>query len=159
MKSISKIWATAAMLMLSATSIAQISKVEIIATGLTCSMCSNAINKQLKTLPEVTKVDTDLDKSTFVIQLKNPNNLTPKHFNDKVEKAGFSVGSMVVTAASSIVVTAPYQAINNPITTATLHRIKILDKGYVSTKEFKNTAAKKSLRDKNETLFHFQYLD
>ena len=32
---------------------AQISKAEIVATGLTCSMCSNAINKQLKSLTEV----------------------------------------------------------------------------------------------------------
>jgi hypothetical protein len=35
-------------LIASTKSYSQISKAEIIATGLTCSMCSNAINKQLK---------------------------------------------------------------------------------------------------------------
>jgi copper chaperone CopZ len=48
-------------------SFAQISKAEIIATGLTCSMCSNAINKQLKTLPEVVTVETDLNTNTFTV--------------------------------------------------------------------------------------------
>jgi copper chaperone CopZ len=75
---------------------AQITKVEIMATGLTCSMCSNAINKQLKTMSEVEKVDIDLNKNLFVVTLKNDNKLTPKAFKDKVEKAGFFVGSMVL---------------------------------------------------------------
>ena len=68
---------------------AQITKVEIMATGLTCSMCSNAINKQLKTIDEVENVDIDLNKNLFIVRLKNNNTLSPKTFNDKVEKAGF----------------------------------------------------------------------
>ena len=46
---------------------AQLTKVEIVATGLTCSMCSNAINKQLKTLTDVEKVDIDLNTNTFIV--------------------------------------------------------------------------------------------
>jgi hypothetical protein len=38
------------------TSLAQMQKAEIKATGLTCSMCSNAINKQLKAMSGVTTV-------------------------------------------------------------------------------------------------------
>jgi copper chaperone CopZ len=66
-------------------SFAQISKAEI-ATGLTCSMCSNAINKQLKTLPEVVTVETDLNTNTFTVTLKE-GDLSPKVFKEKV--AGF----------------------------------------------------------------------
>jgi len=47
---------------------AQITKVEIMATGLTCSMCSNAINKQLKTIDEVENVDIDLNKNLFIVR-------------------------------------------------------------------------------------------
>ncbi|MBK8850443.1 MAG: heavy-metal-associated domain-containing protein [Saprospiraceae bacterium] len=49
---------------------AQISKAEIVATGLTCSMCSNAINKQLKSLTDVDSVVIDLNTNTFVVHLK-----------------------------------------------------------------------------------------
>ena len=48
-------------LMFSLKSNAQIIKAEIRATGLTCSMCSNAINKQLKSMLEVANVETDLN--------------------------------------------------------------------------------------------------
>lgn len=68
---------------------AQISKAEIRATGLTCSMCSNAINKQLKSLPEVVNVETDLNTNTFTVTLVEGNTLSPKIFKEKVEKAGF----------------------------------------------------------------------
>lgn len=68
---------------------AQISKVEIVATGLTCSMCSNAINKQLKSMPEVESVSTDLNTNTFTVQLKANNTLTPKALKNSIEKTGF----------------------------------------------------------------------
>ena len=74
-------------LMFSIKSNAQIVKAEIRATGLTCSMCSNAINKQLKSMPEVANVETDLNTNTFTVTLKEGNSLTPKVFKEKVEKA------------------------------------------------------------------------
>ncbi|HMP31969.1 MAG TPA: heavy-metal-associated domain-containing protein, partial [Saprospiraceae bacterium] len=76
---------------------AQISKAEIKATGLTCSMCSNAINKQLKSMAEVVDVETDLNTNTFTVVLKEDNTLTPKIFKEKVEKAGFFIGSLILT--------------------------------------------------------------
>ena len=53
MKKINKVYLVivSIVLMFSIKSNAQIVKAEIRATGLTCSMCSNAINKQLKALP------------------------------------------------------------------------------------------------------------
>ncbi|MFN6071294.1 MAG: heavy-metal-associated domain-containing protein, partial [Bacteroidota bacterium] len=49
---------------------AQVKKAEIIATGLTCSMCSNAIYKQLNTIVGVDSVLTDLNTNTFTVFLK-----------------------------------------------------------------------------------------
>jgi copper chaperone CopZ len=123
---------------------AQISKVEIIATGLTCSLCSNAINKQLKTLTEVVKVDIDLNKNLFVITLKADNKLTPKTFKDKVEKAGFFIGSMVLFINFNNQAVEDNKQIDNYIfidtkaqTLSGVAKVKMLDKGYVTTKEFK----------------------
>ena len=78
-------------------SYSQITKAEIVATGLTCSMCSNAINKQLKALPQVENVATNLDTNTFTVTLKKKNNITPQQLKQSVEKAGFFVGSMIIT--------------------------------------------------------------
>jgi copper chaperone CopZ len=123
---------------------AQITKVEIMATGLTCSMCSNAINKQLKTIAEVEKVDIDLNKNLFVITLKADNKLTPKTFKDKVEKAGFFVGSMVLSVNFANKNIEDNKQIDNYIFIDTkaqtlngLAKVKVLDKGYVTAKEYK----------------------
>jgi copper chaperone CopZ len=126
---------------------AQITKVEIMATGLTCSMCSNAINKQLKTLTEVEKVDIDLNKNLFVVTLKAENKLTPKSFKDKVEKAGFFVGSMVMFVNFKSQTVEDNKQVDNFIFIDTkaqtingLTKVKMLDKGYVTVKEYKKLA-------------------
>ena len=127
---------------------AQISKAELVATGLTCSMCSNAINKQFKAMPEVEKVITDLNSNTFTIFLKKENSLSPKSFKDKVEKAGFFVGSLIVTMpfdnlkvadnstfnakeASYVFVDTKTQTLKGEV------KVKVLDKGFVTQKEYK----------------------
>ena len=88
MKKINKVYVLLAsvVLMFSMKSNAQIVKAEIRATGLTCSMCSNAINKQLKALPEVINVETDLNTNTFTITLKEGNELSPKIFVNRQQK-------------------------------------------------------------------------
>jgi copper chaperone CopZ len=123
---------------------AQITKVEIMATGLTCSMCSNAINKHLKTLVEVENVDIDLNKNLFIVSLKADSKLTPKAFKDKVEKAGFFVGSMVLLINFDKQFVEDNKQIDKyifidtkPQTLNGLTKVKMLDKGYVTTKEYK----------------------
>ena len=116
---------------------AQISKAEIRATGLTCSMCSNAINKQLKSLPEVVNVKTDLNTNTFTVTLREGNTLNPKVFKDKVEKAGFFIGSLILTTKSEISNQNAYILVNNAPKSTTEIQIQVLDKGYVTEKEFK----------------------
>ncbi len=76
-------------------------------------MCSNAINKQLKTLPEVVNVETDLNTNTFTVTLTEGNALSPKVFKEKVEKAGFFIGTLVITAKPETITQTPYILVND----------------------------------------------
>ena len=150
-------------LMIAIKSNAQIVKAEIRATGLTCSMCSNAINKQLKSMPEVANVETDLNTNTFTVTLKEGNSLTPKVFKEKVEKAGFFIGSLVLTTKTETIKKEGYIAVNNASTNNAEVQIQVLDKGYVTEKEFKKLS--KSLKNvatyssNNEDDFHVKYVN
>ena len=165
MKKINKVYVLLAsvVLMFSMKSNAQIVKAEIRATGLTCSMCSNAINKQLKALPEVINVETDLNTNTFTITLKEGNELSPKIFKEKVEKAGFFIGSLIITAKSETVSKSPYILVNDKKNDATEVQFQVVDKGYVTDKEFKKLS--KSYKDiatyvtNNEDDFHIIILN
>ena len=127
---------------------AQISKAELTATGLTCSMCSKATYKQLMSIAEVEKVEPDLNNTAFIIYFKNGSAANISDIKSKVEDAGFSVGELVVTFNFN-----NQQAENNSSFTinnstytfmdtksATLNgdkKVKILDKGYIVEKEYK----------------------
>ena len=116
---------------------AQILKAEIKAAGLTCSMCTNAINKQLKTMPEIASIATDLNTNTFIVTLIDGNNLTPKTFKEKVEKAGFSIGSLVVTTKRETILKSNYIVLNDKKNDAPKVQFQVLDQGYVTAKEYK----------------------
>ena len=76
---------------------AQVTKVSLQASGLTCSMCSNSINKALKTLDFVLKVDADIKTYTFEILFKTNSNVDFDMIKKKVENAGFTVSGFVAT--------------------------------------------------------------
>ena len=165
MKKINKVYLVIAsiVLMFSIKSNAQISKAEIRATGLTCSMCSNAINKQLKSLPEVVNVETDLNTNTFTITLKEGNELSPKVFKEKVEKAGFFIGSLVVTAKPETIAKNSYILVNDRPNNVTEIQFQVVDKGYVTEKEYKKlTKSYKNVEtyaSNNEDDFHIKILN
>ena len=129
----------------------QISKAEIVATGLTCSMCSNAINKQLNRMPEVEKVAIDLNTNTFTVSLKKGNHITPQALRTNIEKAGFFVGSMILTMDADNVQLKDNASFKNPsgtyvfvepkekLVNGTL-RLKVLNNGFVTKKEYKQSA-------------------
>ena len=129
---------------------AQISKAEIVATGLTCSMCSNAINKQLKSMPEVESVSTDLNTNTFTVQLKTNNTLTPKALKNSIEKTGFFIGSLVLTVDLGAVNGQENEKIQNQSGTYVFvekakkssgpMQMQLLNEGFVTKKEFKKSA-------------------
>jgi copper chaperone CopZ len=150
-------------LMFSIKSNAQIVKAEIRATGLTCSMCSNAINKQLKTLPEVVKVETDLNTNTFTVTLTEGNTLSPKVFKDKVEKAGFFIGTLVLTAKPETITQSPYILVNDNVAKGTEIQFQVVDKGYVTEKEFKKLSKSyknvETYASNNEDDFHIKILN
>jgi len=145
------------------TGFAQISKAEIRATGLTCSMCSNAINKQLKSMPEAVDVATDLNTNTFTVTLKDGNSLTPAAFKEKVEKAGFFIGSLVLTVDAETATKNPYVLVKEVANKSKQVQIQVLDKGYVTDKEFKKvTKTYKSIasfNNGNEGDFHVKVLN
>lgn len=141
---------------------AQITKAEITATGLTCSMCSNAINKQLKSIAEIDSVQIDLNTNTFIVFLKKGNTLAPNIFKEKVEKAGFFIGSFVVTTSPEILGTSNYILLGDKPNSQTEIKFQVLDKGYVTEKEFKklskNYKSVETYADKNENNFHLKII-
>lgn len=136
--------------LLSVTSQAQIAKAEIQATGLTCSMCSNAINKQLKSLADVEDVAIDLNTNTFTVTLKENNSLKPSVFKENVEKAGFFIGSLILTVKPETITKKPYVIIDGKVNEAKMVQVQVLDKGYVTDKAFK----KLSKSYKNSTTYN-----
>lgn len=127
---------------------AQITKAELTATGLTCSMCSKATYKQLTSLQEVEKVETDLNKTTFILHFKNGSSVNPMDLKKKVEAAGFSVGELMLvfninnqkaennTSFTQDNITYTFMDTKPGVLTGEV-KVKILDKGFVVEKEYK----------------------
>lgn len=151
-------------------SYAQISKAEIMATGLTCSMCSNAINKQLKSMTQVDSISTDLNTNTFTVYFKENTVLQPKVLKTAVEKAGFFVGSMVLTMKvdtqniqdntfkiedGSFIFIDPSNQVSDKEA-----QYRVLDKGFVTQKEYKKLAKSyskhPSYKAENEDDYHLK---
>ena len=87
-----------AFIMATTSGFAQYRNIEMQAAGLTCSMCSNAINKALKTLPFISDIKTDLSKNLFIISIKENTSPDFDAIEQKVSQAGFSVARMTVEA-------------------------------------------------------------
>ena len=126
-------------------------------------MCSNAINKQLKSLPEVVNVETDLNTNTFTVILKENNTLSPKIFKDKVEKAGFFIGSLILTTKSETIKQAAYVLVSKASDNNTDIQIQVLDKGYVTEKEYKKLSKSfknvETYASNNEDDFHIKIIN
>ncbi len=80
---------------------AQFSKANLQATGLTCALCSNAINKELQKLDFVDRVSSDIEHAAFFITFKNGAAVDIDELEKAVEDAGFSVGSLRITGSFS----------------------------------------------------------
>jgi copper chaperone CopZ len=86
---------------------AQFSKANLQATGLTCALCSNAINKALKQLPFVETVKADIKNSSFSIVFRQGMGVKPDAIRDAVEGAGFFVGGLQLTGSFNNLNTGP----------------------------------------------------
>src|SRR5690349_8408686 len=126
---------------------AQIEKVSFQASGLTCSMCSNSIFKALKTLDFVETVDVDLKTYTFDLTFNGKSEVDFDKIRRKVEGAGFSIIDFVATVNFKNVTLHAVDPVvigNNKVVFVNLKqevegvkRIRILNKGFVSSKEFR----------------------
>ena len=142
---------------------AQVSKVSLQASGLTCSMCSNAINKALKTLDFVDKVDADIKNYTFEISFNNDKPVDFDKIKKKVEDAGFSVSAFVATIYFDSVqikdnepvrvdnhnllfVNGKNQLLSGP------NNVKVLDQGFVASGKSKSNDF--SAESGNARLYH-----
>ena len=124
---------------------AQLNSVSLQASGLTCSMCSNAINKALKTLDFVLKVDADIKTYTFEITFKPNSVIDFDKIKNKVESAGFTVCGFVANIRfdnTGIKKEQPFKFQDNTFLfidgndhlLSGYQQIKILDTGFVSAK-------------------------
>ncbi len=131
---------------------AQFSKANLQATGLTCALCSNAINKALKQLPFVESVKADIKNSSFSIVFRQGVEVNPDAIKEAVEGAGFFVGGLQVTGSFNNLNTGPEgiikigsnwfrflkqsnQVLNGEVT------LTLQDKSFLTAKAFKKISS------------------
>jgi copper chaperone CopZ len=76
---------------------AQFTKAELQVSGLTCSMCSKATEKALRTLGFIGDIKPDLNRNVFVITFKNNSLVNLDLISKKVQNAGFSINNLKAT--------------------------------------------------------------
>lgn len=127
---------------------AQFTKATLQATGLTCAMCNNAINKALQKVPSVESVKSDIKNSSFNIIFRQNAEVDIDALKKAVEDAGFSVGSLKLTGDfnSLAIANDKHVKIGNSnfhflnVTAQTLNgeqTLTVVDKNYISEKQFK----------------------
>ena len=126
-------------------------------------MCSNAINKSLRTLDFIDKIDADVKNYTFELSFKTNSSVDFDKIKRKVEDAGFSVSSFFASiyfdnvqlkgdqpvrigANTLVFVNLKDQALNGET------MVRLLDKGFISPKEYKGNGFSKSPTD--EGIYH-----
>ena len=76
---------------------AQFIKADLQVSGLTCSMCSKATEKSLRTLPFISDVKPDLNRNLFTITFKANSPVSLEQMSKKVQGAGFSINQLTAT--------------------------------------------------------------
>jgi copper chaperone CopZ len=66
---------------------AQFIKAELQVSGLTCSMCSKATEKSLRTLPFISDIKPDLNRNMFTITFKANTPVDLEQMSKKVQSA------------------------------------------------------------------------
>jgi len=85
------------LLIISAAAKAQFIKAELQVSGLTCSMCSKATEKSLRTLGFISDIKADLNRNVFVLTFKKDAPVNIGQISKKVANAGFFVNSLKAT--------------------------------------------------------------
>jgi copper chaperone CopZ len=130
---------------------ARITKIEFQASGLTCSMCSKAIHKALEPLSFIADIKTDLNKNLFVITTKDSVPVQIDEIRKKVEGAGFFIAKLWISTGFDRAdikndvhideAALAYHFMNvQPQTINGTIRLQVLDKGFVTAKEYKKNS-------------------
>jgi copper chaperone CopZ len=131
---------------------AQFTKANLQATGLTCAMCSNAVNKALQKLSFVESVRSDIKNSAFSIVFRQNAEVSIDAMKAAVEDAGFSVGSLKISGTFQDVKIAndEHVKIGNDnfhfldVNSQTLNgeqTLTVVDRDFVTAKAFKKYSA------------------
>ena len=131
---------------------AQVTKVSLQASGLTCSMCSKAVKMALEEVAFVEKVQVNIKTQEYNLSFKQGMTVDFDALNKAVQDAGFSVAALQVTALVQQkklqkdehhkigeqyfhFLNASNQLLDGLVS------LSLVDKGFVSPKEFKKYAA------------------
>lgn len=138
------------------TSQAQFKSASLQAAGLTCAMCTKAINKALEQVSFVENVKVDIKTSSFLVNFKAGVPVDFDVMKKAVEDAGFSVAKLKVTGvfdkvdiqndAHVQIAGKTFHFLN--VSKQTLQgekAITLVDKDFVSAKEFKKYSAATSM--------------
>lgn len=129
---------------------AQFTTVQLQVSGLTCSMCSKATEKSLRTLSFISDIKTDLNNSLYIITFKKDVPVSLQAISKKVQGAGFSVNNLKATfnfdgvkltnnqfnyaGETYQLVKAPEKALSGPVV------FTVVDKCFVSASAYKKYA-------------------
>lgn len=140
------------LLLMGNTASAQFTKAELQAAGLTCSLCSKSVDAQLKKLDFIDSIHIDLAHATFILYFKKDKPVDFYQIKKSVENAGFSVSMLKTTCkvdnllinnkghfnyqnTSFFALNKGPQILNGEVT------FQIVDKGFISNKEYKKYMA------------------
>ena len=134
------------------TSFGQFTGASLKASGLTCAMCSKAVNVALEKVPFVKEVKANIKTQEYKLTFKEGNNVDFDALSKAVEDAGFSVASLKVTATFSGVMAekdthAEFNGINLHFLNGDKQEldgektVTLVDKNFLSAKEFKKYTA------------------
>lgn len=131
---------------------ATFTRADLVASGLTCSMCSNSIYKALVALPFVAKVSPDVEHSSFAIFFKPKATPDLDALRKAVTGAGFSVDKLTVTLSLDAVAVRNdehvalgglhFHFLDVPASTLSgTATLRVVDKDFLPLKAYKKYAA------------------
>lgn len=134
----------------------QIKKATLQASGLTCALCARSIFTNLSALDFVDNVDTDLESSSFLITFKRSGKFDIGAIKKKVEDAGFSISSLMLTVEAEGLVIGNDQKIRlgdnvyhfvnvDKQRTLSSFKMRIVDPAFLSAKEYKKISSRSTL--------------
>jgi copper chaperone CopZ len=143
---------------------AQITKAELQVSGLTCSMCSKATEKSLRTLDFISDVKPDLNRNIFVITFKKDSPVDLDLISKKVQASGFFVNSLKLTFNFNAIKLDnnyfnyegnTYKLMNGPASNLNgLVAVTVIDKGFAPPSVYKKYQAPATDSGKPGKVFH-----